>query len=771
MIKQSKTLVFIILVMLTAGCSSGNKAESDTVTEPPESASGNQSLPAIPTLTPTITEPSADEQSAFSSGQIAITENRAWTPVIQEFDGVEMVLVPAGCFMMGSTAEQIEEAFQQCKENWDRCEQDWFRLESPAQQLCFDAPFWIDRTEVTNRQFSALGGQAAGNSHITISDHPREQITWFEAQDFCESRGSRLPTEAEWEYSARGPDSWVYPWGDTFDATRLNLCDRGCSSAWRDLTYDDGYAETAPVGLYPDGASWVGALDLSGNVWEWVSSIAKRYPYDASDGRENMMDTGSTRITRGGSFYHYIHNVRATERGYGSPEASVYSIGFRCARSFSPSDLEPAHTGGVPAIPTLTPTPASPTMAEIQFAPDSQSYRIGDAVSFRFDAGITRQEWVFQGEKGQTAKLSATSDDAKDVFSLILTSSNGDVLAQSRQGSYPSLTATLPKNGQYRISAVRQSSTSPSDEYFLWLQQGPQLKIYLTEFLVGDEARQRVVERFTCTNAVGRAYNHHSAKEGWQNVMLDLVIENIGPIPSTGPDYISGWLIDSGGYTRELEGIFSPFNGSSGCHYGSYDGQYFYPGLRHFYFADTQVPLNQAPETVTLVMDFDGVEVVYEFDVEETSDDIQIPFEVPPSSIPLIENEEISYSVEGVYNLTYSDFYFRENPYHKGAVTLEVNISIENPGGYDLSSSDIESRPYYLAMDNNGEFYSDDAPLLYEDVPPGYVKEGTGMWLVLGRPHRDFDWIWIALFAPDGHPLGQITLAAPEQSEIRDAPF
>ena len=228
---------------------------------------------------------------------------------------MEMALVPAGCFMMGSTDAQID-YFVSLGSG-----RSLFSDEQPAAEICFDVPFWIDRYEVTIGQFTRLGGQAARGSR-TGDDLPRERITWFEARDFCEQRGGRLPTEAEWEYAARGPDNLMYPWGNDFVAD--NVVYSGNSGN-----------QTAAVGSRPGGVSWVGAQDLSGNVWEWVSTIYQDYPYSATDGRENNSDTRDIRGLRGGSYYDMEYNLRTADRSGTYSDNQDYNYGFRCARSYS----------------------------------------------------------------------------------------------------------------------------------------------------------------------------------------------------------------------------------------------------------------------------------------------------------------------------------------------------------------------------------------------------------------------------------------------------
>jgi iron(II)-dependent oxidoreductase len=183
--------------------------------------------------------------------------------------------------------------------------------EQPAHQICFDAAFWIDRYEVTNAQYGSAG-------EWTGENRPRERVTWHEALAHCEARGVRLPTEPEWEYAARGPDSWMYPWGNAFVA--------------ENVVYDANSGnQTADVGSRADGASWVGASDMSGNVWEWTSTVYRFYPYDAEDGRESPSET-LPRVVRGGSWVGDEDYVRAANRGAFDANSRDANVGFRCAR-------------------------------------------------------------------------------------------------------------------------------------------------------------------------------------------------------------------------------------------------------------------------------------------------------------------------------------------------------------------------------------------------------------------------------------------------------
>jgi formylglycine-generating enzyme required for sulfatase activity len=125
----------------------------------------------------------------------------------------------------------------------------------------------------------------------------------------------------------------MYPWGnDPLSGERANFCDINCPRTIANPNYDDGYADTAPVGSYPLGASPYGAMDMSGNVWEWTSTLIQPYPYDADDGREDQEVWGE-RVWRGGPWSNGTWWVRSTIRYRSAPTYWYVNLGFRCVSS------------------------------------------------------------------------------------------------------------------------------------------------------------------------------------------------------------------------------------------------------------------------------------------------------------------------------------------------------------------------------------------------------------------------------------------------------
>lgn len=222
-----------------------------------------------------------------------VAANDDWQPVVKIIDELELVLVPSGCFMMGN--DEVEN-------------------EAPIHEICFESPFWMGRLEMSNAHYGSTAMFANPNQ-------PRDNVSWVDAQAFCEQHGGRLPTEAEWEYAARGPDSNAYPWGDDFESEIV---------AFR----DNANNETVSVGDQPENTSWVGALDMVGNVWEWTSSINQPYPYDSADGREDNNDARSGRIIRGGSYFNDADMLNTTVRQSQPPSFASSTLGFRCAGDY-----------------------------------------------------------------------------------------------------------------------------------------------------------------------------------------------------------------------------------------------------------------------------------------------------------------------------------------------------------------------------------------------------------------------------------------------------
>jgi len=160
-------------------------------------------------------------------------------------------------------------------------------------------------------------------------------VNWDQAQAYCAWVGGRLPSEAEWEYAARGPESLDYPWGKAFDPHRLNACDVNCGLERADAAADDDHAYPAPVGSYPSGASWVGTLDMAGNVWEWVIDWYGNYlPGDETN--PPGPPSGNSRVVRGGAWASTSYAARSAYRGWGAPQKASTVAGFRCAVPVSP---------------------------------------------------------------------------------------------------------------------------------------------------------------------------------------------------------------------------------------------------------------------------------------------------------------------------------------------------------------------------------------------------------------------------------------------------
>jgi formylglycine-generating enzyme required for sulfatase activity len=259
-----------------------------------------------------------------------------------------MVYVPAGEFQMGSTLEQAKYALALCKASVEGsslaiCQASSFDDERPAHMVALDG-FWIDQTEVTNGHYQRCVDAGDCLPPVETGSYTRERyygapayddypVIWVtrpQAADYCAWAGGRLPTEAEWEYAARGPEGRLFPWGDEFDGTRLNYCDASCTAGMTDQAVNDGYPDTAPVGSFPSGVSWCGALDMAGNVREWV---ADWFAYYSKERQVNPTgpSSGHTHSPRGGCWLDTPEITRSANRGQNTIDYSRHKVGFRCA--------------------------------------------------------------------------------------------------------------------------------------------------------------------------------------------------------------------------------------------------------------------------------------------------------------------------------------------------------------------------------------------------------------------------------------------------------
>jgi formylglycine-generating enzyme required for sulfatase activity len=252
---------------------------------------------------------------------------------IRPTDDMEMVYVPGGTFEMGSTDTEIETAFDQCEQHLriGQCERSWFEDESPLHSVTLDS-FWIDRVEVTNEQYarcvadgicsppSELGSRTRDSYYgdTQFDDYPVLYLSWPDADTYCQWAGGRLPTEAEWEYAARGPDSVTFPWGNDPPDDSL-------------LSYNENVGDATEVGAYPGGVSWVGAMDMAGNVWEWVTDWYDSGYYASSPSHNPKgPETGDRKVLRGGSYHDDEQSVRAADRLNYPPAIRSVLVGFRC---------------------------------------------------------------------------------------------------------------------------------------------------------------------------------------------------------------------------------------------------------------------------------------------------------------------------------------------------------------------------------------------------------------------------------------------------------
>src|SRR5690554_1172915 len=326
-----RLIVPVVLALLLAACAPAAPGADvadigQTSTEAPTDA------PAEPTPAPTYPpEPTASPTPPPTPTSVPTPTGLPETLI--DPHGVEMVLVPEGEFIMGSD--------------------DGLPDERPVHTVYLDA-FYIDKYETTNAEYRACVEAGVCDppafqdccgepshpqwpslypdyfTNPEFDNYPVTWLSWNHANTYCQWRGARLPTEAEWEKAARGTDGRTYPWGE--EPPRPGLL----NFMWGIGQYNERPAYgTLPVGSYPDGVSPYGVHDMLGNVYEWVyDKYAADYyansPYENPTGPEE----GSNQIARGGSFWNQGFRQRITNRNhtYLPPDGAHFDAGVRCAK-------------------------------------------------------------------------------------------------------------------------------------------------------------------------------------------------------------------------------------------------------------------------------------------------------------------------------------------------------------------------------------------------------------------------------------------------------
>ena len=296
---------------------------------------GTQSATASPSATPLPPPPTS---TPSPTATITPTPSHTPTPTdtptptatpypaqVTDLRGVEMVFVPAGEFMMGFDGSGGPDD------------------ERPVHPVFLDA-YYIDKYEVSNAQYAECVSwricpppvsNASYNMEEKYYGNPKYEaypvtfVTWEMANNFCTQwRKGRLPTEAEWEKAARGPESRIYPWGEGIKCDLANYRDQNCGRL----------ARPYPVSAFAAGQSVYGAFNMAGNVWEWTSDWYS-FSYYSESPLENPQGplAGLMHVKRGGGFLHTFPFARSSNREQGEPTGYGVDIGFRCVRPVSPT--------------------------------------------------------------------------------------------------------------------------------------------------------------------------------------------------------------------------------------------------------------------------------------------------------------------------------------------------------------------------------------------------------------------------------------------------
>jgi len=287
----------------------------DVYFEEADEASQQQSAPVSSAKVPS--EPIRAAVVAPTAPAPTTSGTKEVLPAFASSIGAQMLFVSPGAFVMGSD------------------DMDAGPNERPLTKVTLSR-YYMSRFPITNAEYEQFDAAHARKRSPGAGDrHPVVYVSSLEAIKFCqwlstrERKRYRLPTEAEWEFAARGTDGRRFPWGNHEKRGDLsNFADRNTVFAWSDREISDGYAESSPVGAFPLGVSPFGIEDMAGNVWEWCLDFFEAYR-GTPRANPRGATSGAKRVYRGGSWKSRFNSLRATARGSNAPNYSCNDLGFR----------------------------------------------------------------------------------------------------------------------------------------------------------------------------------------------------------------------------------------------------------------------------------------------------------------------------------------------------------------------------------------------------------------------------------------------------------
>ncbi len=308
-----KAVIAFAMLLLAAGAVMGWGLATQQFVNEPQLRQEQASLQEAQQLLKTARQQLEEDQKHLTIARQKLMPEKTLTNSV----GIEFVLIPAGTFQMGSDEQKANDA-------------------KPLHTVHIKQPFYLGKYEVTQDQWQKL----MGRNPSKFQDNPNlpvENISWEDVQEFIRQLNVkeggahyRLPTEAEWEYAARGSDGRVFPWEGSFDPSRLKFCDPNCQTWWSWLPFGKK-TTTAPVGSYPSGQSPFGVHDIAGNVWEWVQDWFGPYTADAALNPAGP-SSGVERVCRGGGWRDQAEFFRMARRQHFPPGHHSDDRGFRLFR-------------------------------------------------------------------------------------------------------------------------------------------------------------------------------------------------------------------------------------------------------------------------------------------------------------------------------------------------------------------------------------------------------------------------------------------------------